>query len=81
MELRIISPSTSHSYSILWIEARTSRGSFVIQLGHVPIILPLLPNTPITFMLSVGKEQSLLIGRGFLEVDRTMATVIMQETR
>lgn len=79
MELQIISPKAQQSFSIVWLEAQTPRGSFVIQPGHAPTILLLSPNEPITFMLKNGKRQSLPIGRGILETSRTSITVIMHE--
>lgn len=77
MELHIISPESSQTFSIVWLEAQTSQGSFVIQPGHVPILLPLTPNEPVVFMLKNGKRESVPIGRGILEATRNAITIIM----
>ncbi|MCX5925500.1 MAG: hypothetical protein NT124_04390 [Candidatus Dependentiae bacterium] len=81
MELRIISPETQHTFTIVWLEAQTSHGSFIIQAGHAPIILLLTHDKPIVFMLKNGKRQSMPIGRGILEVTRTVITIIMHEVQ
>lgn len=77
MELRIISPETDQTFSVVWLEAQTSQGSFIIQPGHAPMILPLAPNEAIVFLLKNGKRQSIPIGRGILEATRTSVTIIM----
>jgi F0F1-type ATP synthase epsilon subunit len=79
IELRIISPESNQFFSVAWLEAHTTRGSFVIQQGHAPVILMLAANEAVTFMLKSGKKQSIPIGRGIMEVTRTSITIIMHK--
>jgi F0F1-type ATP synthase epsilon subunit len=79
MELTIISPEKKQVYSIAWIEVETSKGSFVIQHGHAPIILILSPHKPIRFRLKNGKLESLNPRQGIIEVGRDASTIIMNK--
>jgi F0F1-type ATP synthase epsilon subunit len=79
MELSIVSPEAKHTFSIVWLEAQTSHGSFVIQPGHAPVILILTENEPVIFMLKNGKRESMPIGRGIMEIRRTTILIIMHE--
>jgi F0F1-type ATP synthase epsilon subunit len=39
MNLTIISPTHTHTYTVQWCEIETPVGNFVIQKGHAPTIL------------------------------------------
>lgn len=79
MELKIVSPQETKTHTILWLEALTSDGSFVIQPGHAPTILVLLPNKEMTFGLKNGKRESIMVSRGILEVGRRKATLLINQ--
>lgn len=76
MELVLITPTNTHTYSVSWIEAHTDAGSYVIQPNHAPMIVPLAVNKELIFCLSNGKRESILIIRGIMEITRKKATVI-----
>lgn len=76
MELHIISPGSSLTFRVVWVEVNTLVGNFVIQPGHVPTVLLLEPNQSVKFRLDNGKQEAVLIKDGILEVTRTKTTVI-----
>ncbi len=79
MELKVISPTKTKIYTVAWLEVFTWHGNFIIQPGHSPIVLMLSPNKPILFRLKNGKQESIFIAKGILEVNRHIATVLMNE--
>ena len=79
MELKIISPFRQKVYNIAWLELNTPVGNFVIQPGHAPMVLSLAPHKPITFCLTNGKQESLIIKEGFVEITRTSASIVINE--
>jgi len=82
MELHIISPTKTDTLLIEWLEVETSHGgSFIIQKGHAPLLLILAHNKLITFMNTDGKKESIPVGHGILESDRTRITIIMRDMR
>jgi F0F1-type ATP synthase epsilon subunit len=79
MKLSIISPFSKKIVDIAWIELNTQAGNFVIQPGHVPIILTLTPGKEITFCLTNGKQESFIISQGIIDITRTQATLLLNE--
>jgi F0F1-type ATP synthase epsilon subunit len=77
MELHITSPQETQVFAIVWIEVPTPAGSFVIQPEHAPTLLIISPDKEITFCLKNGKQQSLLVSQGIVEVTRTIVTLII----
>lgn len=79
MELHIISPEQTVIHSVAWVEAETIAGNFVIQPGHAPTILLLAPDKELIFCLINGKQESLFVPRGILDVSRTAVTLIINQ--
>ena len=80
MELIIITPLYQQTYHIEWLEIRTPIGSFVIQPGHAPTVLVLMPQQKVTFgLLPSGKRESLMIQQGTVHITRTCATLLLNE--
>lgn len=79
MELHIISPEQTVIHSVAWVEAKTIAGNFVIQPGHAPTILLLSPDKELIFCLINGKQESLLVPRGILDISRTTVTLIINQ--
>ena len=79
MDLKIIGPFNQKIYKIAWLELNTLTGNFVIQPGHAPMVLSLAPYKPITFCLTNGKQESLVIKEGFVEITRTSASIVVNE--
>jgi F0F1-type ATP synthase epsilon subunit len=79
MELTIITPLQKNLYTIAWIELNTEQGNFVIQLGHVPMIITLSPHEKVTFCLNNGKRESLMVRQGIAHITRTTTTLILNE--
>jgi F0F1-type ATP synthase epsilon subunit len=79
MKLQIISPLRILNYDVAWLEVNTNVGNFVIQKGHVPTLLVLSPNEEIIFRLKNGKEESIMVSSGIVEVTREKSTVIIHE--
>lgn len=79
MNLQIISPLRILNYDVAWLEVNTNVGNFIIQKGHVPTLLVLSPNEEIIFRLKNGKEESIMVTSGIVEVTREKSTVIIHE--
>ncbi len=77
MNFTILGPEEKKTFKISWLEVNTPQGNFVIQLGHVPTILLLSPNQPITFRLNSGKQETIIIPGGILEVTRSSALLLL----
>lgn len=79
MKLQIISPEQTKIFMILWLEALTAIGSFVIQSGHAPMVLILSPGKEITFGLMNDKQESIIVPYGILEITRTQAILLINK--
>ena len=79
MELKIISPESTQTYTIIWLELNTSTGNFVIQHGHAPMIVSLAPNKEVIFCLANGKQESLVPTGGIAEITRKSATLLLNQ--
>ena len=79
MEFRIITPQETLVYAVAWIEVNTPAGNFVIQPGHAPTILTLTQGKEMSFRLVNGKQESIHVERGILEVARNSATLIVNK--
>lgn len=79
MELHLISPLHSKKLTVAWVEVVTPAGYFTIQRGHAPMVLSLMPDQPITFRLSSGKQESIIVRQGIIEITRELTTILMNE--
>jgi F0F1-type ATP synthase epsilon subunit len=79
MNLTIITPLRTLTYNVAWLEINTDVGNFVIQKGHAPALLVLAPNKEVVFRLKSGKQESMIVSGGIVEVTRDLATVVIQE--
>ena len=77
MNLTILSPEEKKVHAIAWIEVNTAVGNFVIQPTHVPTVLVVLPNQPITICLANGKKETFSTSGGVLEVRRNSALLLI----
>jgi F0F1-type ATP synthase epsilon subunit len=75
----IVSPEKTETHEIAWFEAHTLSGNMVIQPKHAPTILLLEPGKELLFCLKSGKQESIMIPRGIVEVTRDKATVIINK--
>ncbi len=57
MKLIILSPDKKIDHEIVWIEAETPTGNYVIQPGHVATTFILLEHKPVTYCLNNGKQE------------------------
>lgn len=79
MKLRITSPTRNRTESVSWIEINTTRGNFVIQDGHVPMIITLKPNSPVLFCLENEIQEAVSISTGIAHITRESVTLIISE--
>ncbi len=79
MIFTIISPEKTEMHEIAWFEVYTLSGNMVIQPKHAPTILLLTPNKELLFCLKNGKQESILIPQGIVEVTRDQATLIINK--
>lgn len=79
MILHVISPLRTFKHDVAWLEVNTNVGNFVIQKGHVPTILVLEPGQEVCYRLKNGKQESIMIPSGIVEVTRKQTTIIINE--
>ena len=79
MNFYIISPFEKKTHSVAWLEINTPLGNYVIQPGHVPMILTLSANKELIYCLTSGKQESFIVKQGLIEITRTTATVLLDE--
>ncbi len=72
MLLKFISLSKSENFDINWLEINTDSGNYVIQPGHVPMIINVKDNSQIIFSLNnKEKEQkTFVLKRGIVHIQR-----------
>lgn len=79
MNLTLLSSTEKKSYAIVWLEVNTPLGNFVVQEGHAPKVVLLADNKPIHFLLKNGKQETVTIKSGILEITRDAATILLIE--
>lgn len=79
MNLSIITPSEHRDYEIAWLELNTPHGNMIVQRGHIPMIVTLVPNQPITFRLKNGKQETIIPRGAIAEISRESASIIINE--
>jgi F0F1-type ATP synthase epsilon subunit len=77
MQLTITSPAEQQTLKAAWFEIDTPAGNFVIQAGHTPTILTLLPKSTITIRLKNGKQETINAHSGIVHVTRKSSTIIL----
>lgn len=79
MKLDILTPRETKTFTIAWLELNTATGNMVVQRGHVPMIVNLMPNQPIIFRLKNGKQEIITPRQGVAEIDREEIRILMTE--
>jgi F0F1-type ATP synthase epsilon subunit len=78
MQLVIVSPDQKKIVTVAWVELNTPMGSYVIQLGHVPMIITLATKEPFIFQNQSGKQESFMVADGVAHVTRTDITIVFR---
>jgi F0F1-type ATP synthase epsilon subunit len=80
MILKIIQPTQQKEYEVVWIEANTPDGNFVIQEGHAPTTLVLSAKSDLRYCFKTGKQEVLVIKENdaILSVTPHISTVLMR---
>lgn len=79
MQLEIVSPTSKTQYQISWIELNTMTGNYVIQTGHVPTILQLTHQSPISFALTSGAIQTITPQAGIAHITREQVMLLIND--
>jgi F0F1-type ATP synthase epsilon subunit len=78
MELTIIGPKGSRLVEVVWVEALTPEGSFIIQKNHAPTTLLLSPGRECVYRCKTGKQEiEHLKHGGILHVTATEVCLII----
>ena len=78
IKLIIISPNAKTEHAVVWLEANTSKGNFIIQPDHIPTTLMLSPGKELVYCFQTGKHETITLEKGgILNVTRTEATVLL----
>ena len=80
MKLTILSPTETTVTSIAWLEINTPTGNYIIQQGHAPMILTLSPNKAFIYRMKTGKQETIMIRHGIIEVDREEVTIVFMKS-
>ncbi|MCL4361752.1 hypothetical protein M1446_05355 [Candidatus Dependentiae bacterium] len=76
MNFAIIGPMSKKTLTISWLEAVTENGSYIIQPGHIPMILTLKDNSNVTYCLNSGKIETVEVLNSFIEITRNSVTLL-----
>lgn len=76
MKLKIISPYSTEEYAIVWIELNTPVGNMIIQKEHAPMLIEINPNSEILFLMSNGKQKTIIITQAFAHVHRKEVKIL-----
>ena len=78
MKLIILSPESKIEHEVVWIEANTPDGNFVIQPQHTPTTLVLSAGKDLIYCFKTGKHESITPEKGgILHITRKEATVLL----
>ena len=78
IKLKIISPTSKTEHQVVWIEANTPEGNFIIQPEHIPTTLILAPDKELIYCFQTGKHETLKIEKpAILQITRKEATVLL----
>jgi len=77
MKLSIVDTEKVTTYDVAWVELNTPAGNMVIQAGHVPMMIELLPEHELLFELLNGEQKSMMIVQGFAHVMRTEVKILI----
>lgn len=78
MNLTLVSPDAYQEVIVAWIEINTPKGSYIIQPGHIPMIMPLLSHMPLTFQNKLGKKENIMIREGVVHIQRDHVIVVFR---
>lgn len=79
MNITIITPTQTQNYEVAWLELNTPCGNMIVQRGHVPMIVTVAANQPITFRLKSGKQETIMPRAAIVEISRESTTIILSE--
>lgn len=78
INLKIISTTSKIEHEVVWIEANTPEGNFIIQPDHIPTTLMLSPGKELVYCFQTGKHETITPDKGgILHVTRTESTVLL----
>lgn len=76
MKLKIINPSRTQEFTVVWLEINTPAGNMVIQNNHAPMMVKLNNNEEIIFQTDDGKQHTITIQDGFAHITRSDITIL-----
>jgi F0F1-type ATP synthase epsilon subunit len=77
MKLIIKTPQELQEHEVAWVELNTATGNLVIQPGHAPSIMLLTPFKSLIFRLMNGKQETITIVSGIVEISRTQVLALL----
>lgn len=78
MKLKILSQTKSEEHEVVWVEANTLEGNFVIQKGHAATALVLEAQKELLYGLKTGKQDSIKLEKGgILHVTPELVTALL----
>lgn len=78
IKLKIISSYEIKECEVVWLEALTAEGSFIIQKHHAPTTFSLSNNKEFTYRYKTGKQETLFLKQGgLLEITPDEARLII----
>ena len=78
MKLVILTTESKTEHEVVWIEANTPDGNFVIQPQHAPTTLILSPEKNFIYCLKTGKHEVLTPAKGgILHINPEGATTLI----
>ena len=79
--LKLITPQVEVNEEIVWLEAETSSGTFVIRNNHTSMIISLKDGNTLSYCLLSGKNKSVSIKEGVLNFHNNKTVVIARSLK
>lgn len=76
-QLTLVTPTSTVSHEIDWLEIQTQVGNRVIQVGHAPMVALLKSKTSVFFQRTGSDPEELVVADGVCRVERTVVTLIV----
>jgi F0F1-type ATP synthase epsilon subunit len=78
IKLRIVTPETTVTHEVSWIDVTTPAGNYVIQPDHAPMLLVVRDDKPVAFGFNSGKTSNIRVHNATMVVDRKECTILAQ---
>ena len=77
MKLKVITTQRVVEHQVDWVELNTPVGNMIVQESHAPMIVQLTPGLELSFQLTGGAIESILVVQGMAHVTRAEVKILL----